>query len=61
MFGLGMWELLIILFIVLLLFGGAKKIPELARGLAKGINEFKKASKDIKDEVNKTIDSEENK
>ena len=61
MFGLGMWELLIILFIVLLLFGGAKKIPELARGLGKGINEFKRASKDIKDEVNKTIDSEENK
>ena len=60
MFGLGMWELLIILFIVLLLFGGAKKIPELARGLGKGINEFKRASKDIKDEVNKTIDSEEN-
>ena len=61
MFGLGMWELLIILFIVLLLFGGAKKLPELARGLGKGINEFKKASKDIKDEVNKTIDSEEDK
>ena len=60
MFGLGMWELLIILFIVLLLFGGAKKLPGLARGLGKGINEFKKASKDIKDEVNKTIDSEEN-
>jgi len=60
MFGLGMWELLIILFIVLLLFGGAKKLPELARGLGKGVNEFKKASKDIKDEVNKTIDSEEN-
>jgi len=61
MFGLGMWELLIILFIVLLLFGGAKKLPELARGLGKGVKEFKKASKDIKDEVNKTIDSEENK
>ena len=60
MFGLGMWELLIILFIVLLLFGGAKKLPELAKGLGKGVNEFKKASKDIKDEVNKTIDSEEN-
>ncbi len=60
MFGLGMWELLIILFIVLLLFGGAKKLPELARGLGKGVKEFKKASKDIKDEVNKTIDSEEN-
>ena len=61
MFGLGIWELLIILFIVLLLFGGAKKLPELARGLGKGVKEFKKASKDIKDEVNKTIDSEENK
>jgi sec-independent protein translocase protein TatA len=37
---------------------GAKKIPELAKGLGKGIKEFKKASDDLKDEVSKSIDSE---
>jgi sec-independent protein translocase protein TatA len=40
---LGVPELLIILFVVVLLFG-AKKLPELARGLGQGIREFKKAS-----------------
>ena len=57
MFGLGSGEIILILFIILLLFG-AKKLPELAKGLGKGINEFKKASKDIKDEVEQTIDDE---
>lgn len=46
---LGMTELLIIVGLVLLLFGG-KKIPELMRGLGKGINEFKKASTDPGDD-----------
>ena len=41
---LGMPEILVILVVVLLLFGG-KKIPELMKGLGTGINEFKKASK----------------
>jgi len=53
--GIGTFEILIILFIILLLFG-AKKLPEFARGLGKGINEFKKASKDIKEEVEKATD-----
>jgi len=44
LFGLGAQEIIIILIIVLLLFGG-KKIPELMRGLGKGIKEFKDASK----------------
>ena len=56
MFGLGAGEILIILFVVLLLFG-AKKLPELARGLGKGIKEFKKASNEIKDEVTNIDDS----
>lgn len=43
-------ELVVIVLIVLLLFG-AKKIPELARGLGQGINEFRKASNDIKKEI----------
>ena len=41
---LGMPEILVILVVVLLLFGG-KKIPELMKGLGSGVNEFKKASK----------------
>jgi sec-independent protein translocase protein TatA len=45
-FGLGFNELLIILLIFLVLFG-ASKIPQLARGLGKGITEFKKGLKDV--------------
>lgn len=48
---IGMTELLIIVGLVLLLFGG-KKIPELMRGLGKGIKEFKTASNDpLEDEA----------
>lgn len=49
LWSLGGGEILIIVLIVLLLFGG-KKIPELARGLGKGIKEFKDASKGVDDE-----------
>ncbi len=52
---IGMPEMLIVLLVVILLFGG-KKIPELARGLGRGIREFKDASKEIKDEVKKGMD-----
>jgi TatA/E family protein of Tat protein translocase len=51
MFGIGTTELIIIMFIILLVFG-AKKLPELAQGLGKGIREFKKASNEIQDELN---------
>lgn len=44
------WELLIIFVVVLLLFG-AKRIPEMARGLGKGIREFRTAVKDVQSEV----------
>jgi sec-independent protein translocase protein TatA len=54
---IGLPEILGIAFIVLLLFG-AKKIPELMRGLGKGLGEFKKGMKDIENEIN---DSEEKK
>jgi sec-independent protein translocase protein TatA len=47
---LGGWEWIIVLLAVLLLFG-AKKIPELARGLGQGIKEFKKATKEVTDEI----------
>ena len=55
---LGGQELLIILAIVIILFG-AKKIPELASGLGKGIKEFKKASKDVKEEIEHVTDDKE--
>ncbi len=42
----GPWQIIIILLVIVLLFGG-KKIPELMKGLGQGIKEFKKASKDI--------------
>ena len=59
MFGsIGGTEILIILLIVLLLFG-AKKIPELARGLGQGINEFRKASTDIKKEIDAGMNDSE--
>jgi sec-independent protein translocase protein TatA len=54
---LGGWEILLILFVVLLLFG-AKKIPELARGLGKGIREFKDATSGIKDELERSVNED---
>lgn len=48
----GGFELVIIVLVILLLFG-AKRIPELARGLGQGIQEFRKASDDIKKEIDK--------
>jgi len=48
--GLGTWEILLIFLVVLLVFG-AKRIPEVAQGLGKGIREFKKAAREVKDEI----------
>jgi sec-independent protein translocase protein TatA len=55
MFGIGGQELILILMIILLLFG-ANKLPELAKGLGKGMKEFKKAQNEIEEEFNKTTD-----
>ena len=55
---LGATEWVIIALIVIVLFGG-KKIPELARGLGKGIREFKSAKNQIKDEIEKSSDSKD--
>ena len=52
---LGMWETIAILAVVLILFG-AKKLPELAKGLGKGIREFKKASTDVQGEFQRNWD-----
>jgi sec-independent protein translocase protein TatA len=49
-FGLGPQELLLIALVVLLLFGGAK-IPELMRGLGKGVKSFKEGMKEVDNEV----------
>ena len=46
--GLGIWELLIILFIVLIIFG-AGKLPEIGAGLGKGIGNFRKATQESKE------------
>lgn len=50
---LGMPEILVIFFIILLLFG-AKKLPELAKGLGKGLKEFKQATKEPEIEEKKS-------
>ena len=47
---LGTTEIVVILIVVLILFG-AKKIPEFAKGLGKGLKEFKDAKNDIKDSI----------
>ena len=56
MFGLGPWELMVVFLIVLLVFG-AKRIPEIAQGLGKGITEFKKAAREVTEELDVTKDS----
>ncbi|POY39272.1 twin-arginine translocase TatA/TatE family subunit [Solitalea longa] len=55
---LGTGELILIMFAILLLFGG-KKLPELARGLGKGIREFKDASSGIKQEIEDSMNNPE--
>ena len=50
MFGMGHIEILIIFLIILLIFG-AKRIPEMAQGLGKGIREFRTAMRDVQEEI----------
>ena len=60
LFGIQGWEWVIIALVVILLFGG-KKIPELMRGLGKGIKSFKEGMKSVQeevDEIKKDIESE---
>ena len=52
---LGGWEWVIVILAVLLLFG-ARKIPELARGLGTGIKEFKKATREVTDEIQNAVE-----
>ena len=60
MFGLGPWEIAIILLVVLLLFGG-RKIPQLAKDLGSGIREFKKSVSDTSQALEDNSDYEEEK
>ena len=55
---LGTTEIIIIALVILLLFGG-KKIPELMRGLGKGVSQFKKGMNDIEQEINAEADKAE--
>lgn len=55
---IGMGEVIIIVFVVLLLFGG-RKIPELMRGLGKGVSSFKKGMNEIQDEITKPANNTE--
>ena len=57
-FNLGPWEILLVLIVVLVLFG-AKRLPELARGLGLGINEFRDAVDSSKQEIMDAVDSEQ--
>ncbi len=52
---LGAPEIILVVLLVVFLFGG-KKIPELARGLGKGIREFKDASREVRDEITRDSD-----
>ncbi len=54
MFGMGPWEIVMILVVVLLVFG-AKRIPEIAQSLGKGITEFKRGVKDVQTEIENNV------
>ena len=51
---LGATEIILIVLVILVFFG-AKKIPELAQGLGKGIREFKKATRDIEEDISSEV------
>ena len=55
LFSLGAPEIILIALVVLLIFG-CKKIPELMRGLGKGVTSFKKGLKDVDEEIKKDIE-----
>ena len=55
LFSLGGGEIILILALVLILFG-AKKLPELAKGLGTGIKEFKKATREVTDEIHTAME-----
>lgn len=59
MFGLGTSEILLVILVILLLFG-AKKIPEMMRGIGEGLREFKKAATEATDDIKKAVEDKDN-
>lgn len=59
MFGLGFGELIVV-FLIALIFIGPKKLPELAKGLGKGIRDFQNAAKGLSDQLQDSADSSKN-
>ncbi len=53
---IGPWQVVIIAFIIVLLFGG-RKIPELMKGVGKGVKSFKEGMNEIEDQVNQADDT----
>ncbi len=53
----GGWQVFLVIVVILILFGG-RKMPELARGLGQSIKEFRKATKEASDEINRAIEEE---
>ena len=52
------WDKILLIIVVLIVFFGPKRIPDIAQSIGKGIREFKKAMKDVQDEVSKSVDDE---
>lgn len=57
---LGVWELLIILVVVLLLFG-PKRLPEMAKGLGQSVREFRKGLRDMRSDIDEELSAEQKK
>ena len=58
LFAMPGWTEMLIIALFIIIFFGAKKIPEIARGMGKGIREFKDATKEIKNEINEGVSEE---
>ncbi|MBI3192594.1 MAG: twin-arginine translocase TatA/TatE family subunit [Pedosphaera parvula] len=53
------WMEMVVIALVVLLFFGAKRLPEIFKGMGQGIKEFKKATRDVNEDLQRAIDEEE--
>ena len=60
MFGIGIWELVVVLIIALIIFGPGK-LPDVGKAIGRGLSEFKKASKEIENDIKKDLPEPEEK